>query len=331
MDNIVSNYTNVIGAANHNSDPLANVYSDAIDNGLQVSAYPNGSIDRYKFPNDPKVSVSRGKWVSYCAQRLNVTSPCNVNISSSFDAVSRKVAVTVTVDFVANATAPAGGDLRLSVVLIENGIILTTSPQHNYMGQGCSSPNPSSAWYTYPCNISNFIHNHVARVNLANDQWGDNTVIPSSVTAGQSFSATYNYTVPGTWNDAKMQVLAFVSNYHPTNPFLRDLLNANETDNLNGTTTGINENDNGLLGSHGVMPNPVSDLASIVFQLNDKSHVRVNVYNALGQFVTTLTDRQLTPGQHAFYWDAINSENGLYFYEIRTDNNVVTGKILVSH
>ncbi len=331
MNNIIGNYPNVIGVANHNNDPLANSYSNAIDQGLNVTAYPNGSIDRFKFPNDPKVSVSRGKWVSYCAQRLNVTSPVNVAINSSYDGTTRKVAVTVTAGFVGNVSAPAGGDLRISVVLLESGIVLSSSPQSNYMGQSCSSPNPSSQWYTYPCSISNFIHDHTARVNIANDNWGDNTVIPSSVTAGQNFTATYNYTVPASWNDAKMKVLAFVSNYHPSNPFQRDILNANETNNLNGAV-GIEETaGEGLLGSHGVTPNPVSDLASVVFQLNETSNVRVNIYNALGQYVTTLTDRQLTPGQHAFYWDAVNSENGLYFYEIQTDANVVTGKILVSH
>jgi len=331
MNNILANQPNVIGSADHNSDPMANAYSNAIDAGLNINAYPNGTIDRYKFPGEAYIGLSRSKWTSLCAQRLNTTSPCNVTINSTYDAGSRKIIVTVTTGFVAAYSAPAGADVRISCVLIEDGIIMTSSPQKNYMGQGCSSPNPSSAWYTYPCTISNFVHDHVARVNLASSPWGEPGVVPNSVTSGQVFSKQFTYTVPTSWNDSKMKVLAFVSNYHASNQFYRDILNSNELPGLSGVV-GISENPaSSLVSSHSVTPNPVSDLAAVVFQLNRADHVTVNIYNALGQYVSTLTDRQLTPGQHVFYWDAINSVNGMYFYEIRTTESMITGKLLVSH
>jgi hypothetical protein len=329
MNTIVGNYPNVIGAALHNGDGMANAYSNAIDIGLNITAYPNGSIDRFKFPSEAKVGVSRSKWTTYCAQRLNVTSPCNLGIISTFNATTRVVNVTVNVGFVAAATAPAGGDLRLSCVLMEDGI--TGYPQSNYMGQTCSSPNPSSAWYTYPCTISNFVHDHTARYNMAGDQWGDNTVIPASVSAGQTFSKSFSYTLPSNWNANNMKVLAFVSRHHPSDAFQRDLLNANETTSLIGVV-GIEEDPAAaLVSTHGVYPNPISDLGSVMFQLNRADDVKVSVYNALGQYVATLIDRNLTPGQHVFYWDASEAANGLYFYEIRTTESVTTGKMLVSH
>ena len=333
MNNLIAANPNFIGVANHNGDALANTYTNAIDAGLNVTSYPNGSIDRYKFPALSKVSMSTSYWTSYTAQRLAVTSPCNVMISSTYNSITRLVEIEVQVEFVGSATAPVGGDLRLSCVLIEDGV--TGVNQKNYMGMGCADPSPSSPWYTYPCNIPNFIHDHTARINLATDVWGDPTVVPSTVSAGQSFSKSFTYTVPTNWDASKMKVLAFVTRHHPTDPFQRDMLNANETSSLN-SATGIEVIESGnLVSSHSAYPNPAVDFSVVEFQLNSKDHVGVRIFNALGQEIATLINRDLSPGLHTFIWDTNKShgdaaENGLYIYEIRTSQGSLTDKIMLN-
>ena len=331
MNNLIANNPNVIGVANHYNDALANAYTNAIDNGLNVTSYPNGTIDRFKFPAQAKVGMGTSYWTSYTSQRLAVTSPCNVIITSSFNSVTRVVDVNVKVDFVAGAAAPAGGDLRMSCVLIEDG--LTGVPQQNYMGAGCSSPDPNSQWYSYPCVIQNFVHDHTARINLASDYWGDSTVIPANVLPGESFNKNFSYTIPNNWNASKMKVFAFVTRHMPGDPFQRDILNANETSGLN-SAVGINEVSADLISGHSAFPNPAVDWATVQFQLNKTDDVSVRIYNALGQEVAVLIDRDLSPGLHSFIWDTQTegapAHNGLYIYEIRSSAGSMTGKVMLN-
>jgi hypothetical protein len=333
MNDLIAGNSNVIGVANHIGDVLENNYTYAIKQGLNVTSYPNGSIDRFKFPAQAKVGFGTNYWASYTSQRLALTSPCNVGIASNYNSATRVVDITVDVEFVAGVTAPVGGDLRLSCVLLQDGI--TGVPQQNYMGQGCSAPSPSSPWYTYPCVIPNFVHDHTARINLASNNWGDPTVIPTEVSAGESFSKSFTYTIPPSWDASKMKVLAFVTRHHPTDAFQRDMLNANQTTGLN-SVTGIEVISSGnLVSSHSAFPNPAVDYSNIQFQLNKTDHVSVRIYNALGQVVSTLIDRNLTPGLHSFIWDTetikgVPAHNGLYIYEIRSSEGSLTGRIMLN-
>lgn len=348
MNNTLAAYPNVIGMAVHNGSSnamaIGNIYANTLDD-VNTYGYPGGMVDRWKFPQQSNLVFSTSVWTSYSYNRTNVTSPVNISIASTFNSVTRQCDVTVTASFVGAATAYSGGDFRMSAILVEDGITGTGVGynQTNYLGQGCSSPDPNSPWYTFPCTIVGFVHDHVARYNMAGgtaaQAWGLSGVVPNSVSAGQSFTHTFTYTLPTAWNDQKMKVVAFVSNYHPTNVNQRDILNANETIDLN-STVGVNEiTDGNLIGSHSCYPNPFNpnkiDLAHVKFQLNKADNVSVKFFNALGQEIITLVDRDLTPGEHIFYWDARTkngdfSENGVYIYEIRSSEGAISGKMLLN-
>ena len=87
--------------------------------------------------------------------------------------------------------------------------------------------------------IPGFIHRHVARKNLAANNWGDAGVIPSTVVAGSEYSKTYSYTVPVSFNAAKMSIVGFVSMFNSSFE-QREVLNANKT-TLGGTIIGLEE------------------------------------------------------------------------------------------
>ena len=64
-------------------------------------------------------------------------------------------------------------------------------------------------------------------------------------------------------------------------------------------------------------PNPFNPTTTIRFELPETQHVRVTVYNALGEEVATLIDGTLSQGRHDVQFDAAQFVSGLYFYEVK--------------
>ncbi|MCP4631732.1 MAG: T9SS type A sorting domain-containing protein [candidate division Zixibacteria bacterium] len=76
-------------------------------------------------------------------------------------------------------------------------------------------------------------------------------------------------------------------------------------------------------------PNPFNPSTNISFSLPRASFVNLNVYNLLGQKVTTLFNGKLEAGYHAYTWDATNVASGIYFYRMQSHNYSVTKKMLL--
>ena len=187
---IEAQYPNAICIANHSGDTYENTYGKAIDAAVNTYGYPGGMVDRHLFSGS-SVVMATNSWSSSTANHLATTAPLAVTISSTYNTSTRLLNVTVNANFV----GAASGDMRISCVLVQDSMVNAADPQHNYMGNGCSSPDPSSPWYSSPCSITNYIQRDVSRKNLAPD-WGTTGVIPASVTAGQNFSQSYSYTIP---------------------------------------------------------------------------------------------------------------------------------------
>ncbi|MCF8404829.1 MAG: T9SS type A sorting domain-containing protein [Bacteroidales bacterium] len=98
-------------------------------------------------------------------------------------------------------------------------------------------------------------------------------------------------------------------------------------------TTTLKENIEGILhGSN--YPNPFVSETRIDFTLNHSSRVNISIYNANGQFVKKLIEKNLMPGEHHVTWDATdNSGNkaskGFYYYTIETAEGFVSEKMLL--
>jgi hypothetical protein len=79
-------------------------------------------------------------------------------------------------------------------------------------------------------------------------------------------------------------------------------------------------------------PNPFNPSTEISFALSADSHVRLSVYNVLGQQVRTLIDEDMTAGNKSITWDG-RSDNGspaasgIYFYRIQANDFVDTRKM----
>lgn len=65
-------------------------------------------------------------------------------------------------------------------------------------------------------------------------------------------------------------------------------------------------------------PNPFNPSTQIDFDVPVQSHVRIVVYNLVGQLVGTIVDRTFNPGGHQIEWSPeLNS--GVYFARIEAD------------
>lgn len=76
-------------------------------------------------------------------------------------------------------------------------------------------------------------------------------------------------------------------------------------------------------------PNPFNPTTTFEFALPTTQHVTLDVYNVLGQKVSTLVDDNLNAGVHQITWEASDASSGVYFYRLTTDNNTETRKMML--
>ncbi len=73
-------------------------------------------------------------------------------------------------------------------------------------------------------------------------------------------------------------------------------------------------------------PNPFNPITRIEFELLEKSHTEINIFNVSGQHVTTLTNETLAPGAYVQEWNAKDCSSGIYFCELITNSTKETNK-----
>ncbi len=77
-------------------------------------------------------------------------------------------------------------------------------------------------------------------------------------------------------------------------------------------------------------PNPFNPSTEISFDLPQKSHVKLTIYNILGQEVTTLIDREMNAQKgYSVTWNAGENASGVYFYKLTADNFTQTRKMML--
>jgi hypothetical protein len=81
-------------------------------------------------------------------------------------------------------------------------------------------------------------------------------------------------------------------------------------------------------------PNPFNPATAIGYQLIANSFVTLKVYDVLGREVATLVNGVGEPGVHSVRWDGRNSRgeavsSGIYLYQLRAGNSVITRKMVL--
>jgi len=81
-----------------------------------------------------------------------------------------------------------------------------------------------------------------------------------------------------------------------------------------------------LLQNH---PNPFNPSTQIQFALPNASHVKLEVYNALGERIATLVDETRPAGYHVEQFDATGLASGIYLYRLQAGDFIDTKKLLL--
>jgi hypothetical protein len=73
---------------------------------------------------------------------------------------------------------------------------------------------------------------------------------------------------------------------------------------------------------HANYPNPFNPETTIEYSLTDPEHVRIDIYNILGNRVSTLVDEVKAPGNHEVMWNGTDENgsrvaSGIYFYNMK--------------
>jgi hypothetical protein len=76
-------------------------------------------------------------------------------------------------------------------------------------------------------------------------------------------------------------------------------------------------------------PNPFNPVTEISFSLPLTSDVKLEVYNLLGQVVSTIYQGRLEAGHHTYSWDGSDAVSGVYLYKLTAGDFVETRKMVL--
>lgn len=74
-------------------------------------------------------------------------------------------------------------------------------------------------------------------------------------------------------------------------------------------------------------PNPFNPATTISFYLPNPNHVRLAIYNVVGQQVGLLKDEMMAEGNHSVVWNAIDLPSGIFIVQLESGGRVYTRKI----
>jgi hypothetical protein len=84
---------------------------------------------------------------------------------------------------------------------------------------------------------------------------------------------------------------------------------------------------------HSNYPNPFNPETTIRFDVptvdGSLKDIKLNIYNSLGQLVTTLYEGQISGGQYEMKWNATNQPSGVYFLTFQSEQFVQTQKMIL--
>ena len=80
-------------------------------------------------------------------------------------------------------------------------------------------------------------------------------------------------------------------------------------------------------------PNPFNPTTMIEFALEREQPVKLEIFNILGQKITTLLDETMPAGKHRLKWDTAEADkplaSGIYFYRLTGADQTQTRKMIL--
>ena len=308
------------GVAVHNADPMVFTAYDA-GIGTLISGYPTALVDRLAGV-DP--SVMETDFLS----RIQIAPKAFIVNGATYDSTTRVLKVSLTTTIQQNIT----GDYRIACVLTEDNVTGTASGynQSNYYSGGSYGVMGGYELLANPVPAIQMHYNHVGRV-ISPDFPGLPNAFGASATIGQSFTHTFTYTLPTTWNTSKINILGlFIDNTgkidNASEVTIPEAINNGYVIGTEVGTTGIADTYD--LGSQiSLYPNPTTNNSYITLNLDQKSDVSVAIYEVNGALVARKDYGKLSGGM-LLPIQLTNCSKGMYFINITIDGKTSVKKLV---
>jgi hypothetical protein len=76
-------------------------------------------------------------------------------------------------------------------------------------------------------------------------------------------------------------------------------------------------------------PNPFNPSTTIQFSIPEEGFVSLNIFNSLGEKVSTLVSENINAGTYKYNWNASDLPSGIYFYSLTAENFKQTKKLIL--
>lgn len=320
-DSMLTLHPNLVAVALHAYsiwDAMDFAEIDTLNTAYSQGA-PLGAIDRIcSAASSNLTAVFVNQWNTKIQQRLAVPAALTVDIIPSWNSSTRNITAQVSINIYSNMSA---GDYRLSLYVVEDSVTGTGAgyDQENFYDTDASSP-----YYGMGNPIVGFVHRHVVRALLPSS-WGPQGLIPSAPVTGQNFNHTFNYTLPVSYNENRIHLVAFVYKF-TSNHTGDEVLNVSE-EKLLQAPAGISNNDspgNEIL----VFLNPSTSLIEIRNQNPNTREIRsIEIYDVDGRKIFF----QPQTAGHSPQTIACLMKSGLYLYKISdSKGKIYSGKVMVN-
>lgn len=82
------------------------------------------------------------------------------------------------------------------------------------------------------------------------------------------------------------------------------------------------------------VPNPFNPTTRIDFSLERAARVTLTVYDTMGRYVTTLLEKDMSPGTHTVEWNGRDDQgrrlaSGVYFYRLTAGKHTFSRKAVI--
>jgi hypothetical protein len=75
-------------------------------------------------------------------------------------------------------------------------------------------------------------------------------------------------------------------------------------------------------------PNPFNPSTTIKFELNKAAKIEISIYDIKGKLLTTIADSKYEAGIHTLIYEPEGLSSGIYFYNLKSDESIITKKLI---
>ncbi len=272
------------------TEPMQTTTTNTWTTQTQLQGWPNGAVNRIKFPGNSFICMSRGEWDQRVREVLDTKrSPVSLTVkSASYDAGQ----ITLEIDalFHRDFDQP----VRLNVAQTQDGLNWQQASQSG--------------------NIYPFFHDHVLRQMIPND-FGDALFTGSNVTSQTKVTKTFTFaSKDSTIPLSQLVIFAHVSDGSQYG----EVLQAMEIplSSFVSATEDIPAAESFSLSQN--FPNPFNPSTTVGFSVPRTAHVRIAVSDAYGRELGALVDGMYDAGTHYEVIDASGMPSGTYYLTMRS-------------